>query len=94
LRGDLAPLVQRVRHLQRMPALDVRVDAPCVAVANDVAIAFRRRHGQACAGARVVDEDAVAVPDLGDDFRHAGRAICAGPGNARLAAAQQVVNSG
>ena len=80
LRGDLAPLVQRVRDLQRVAAFDVRVDAPRAAVAHDVAVPFRRRHGQAGAGTRPVDEHAVAVPDLRDDFGHArGAPAVAGP---------------
>ena len=37
LRGDLAPLVERVRDLQRVAAVDVRVDAPRAAVLHDVA---------------------------------------------------------
>ena len=94
LRGDFAALVQRMRDLQCMPALDVRVHAPRMTIPEDVAVPLGRGHGQAGPGARVIDEHAVAVPDLGDDLGHARSAIRAGTGDARLTAPDQVVNSG
>jgi hypothetical protein len=71
LGGDLAALVERMRDLQRMVAVDMRIDAPRVPVLHDVGIAFRDRNGQSGARLRPVDENAVAIPDLGDDLGHA-----------------------
>ncbi len=92
LRGDFAPLVQRMRDLQCVRAFDVRVDAPLAAIARDGRIAFGGGNRQARFRLRPVDQHAVAVPDLRDDLGHAGCAATLGRPQRRLPAAQQVVD--
>ena len=93
LGGDLAALVERMRDLQRVIAVDMRIDAPRVPVLHDVGVAFRDRDGQSGARLRPVDEHAVAVPDLGDDLGHARRAPAVARRRRRRAPAQQVLDA-
>ena len=70
----LAPLVERVRNLHGMAAAYVRVDAPEAPVLHNIGVALGDRDRQPGTRLRPVDEHAVAIPDLRDDFGHAPHA--------------------
>src|SRR5205807_369577 len=90
---DRFTLILGLRDLQRVRALHERVDTPIAVVDVDGRVAGRYGNRQPGAGARPVDENAITVPDLRDQLGHAF-GVRSGPRiEARLVAAQQLVDT-